>query len=130
VIVAIIQDRYYKNKEKNNNFAIETSKEEKDQIDEEILKEIVHFDESGKICNRIGEKQEVLMETKHNDKEHLDQTVLNHFYKSMIENNDKFEENLFIPGKNSNKLFEFNMNVLRYRLKKLYFHTKDSYIIS
>ena len=47
-----------------------------------------------------------------------------HFYKSMIEN-DKFEENLFVPTEKTNKLFEFNLNVMRYRFKKLYFQTKE-----
>jgi hypothetical protein len=93
-------------------------------MEDKILNEIIHFDEHGKIEKIINNNKET--EEKFNDIEEDTNKTFNssHFYKSMIKN-DKFDENLFKPEPKTNKLFEFNLTTLRYRLKKLYFQTKE-----
>jgi len=95
-----------------------------ENMKEKILNEIIHYDEQGKIEKIINKCKET--EENFNDIEADTNKTFNssYFYKSMIKN-DKFDENLFKPEPKTNKLFEFNLTTLRYRLKKLYFQTKE-----
>ena len=137
MIIAIIQERYYKNKVIKNSFIVQND-EEAEKIAQEVIKEILHIDNLGRINNGISNVVKIELDTENTIKSDLlnnnfsdhmaDQSISSrHFYKSMIEN-DKFDENLFVSTETSNKknkIFEFNLNVLKYRLKKLYFHTKE-----
>lgn len=139
--MAIVQDRYYKNKEQEKSYLIEEDKEKLEHLEEDILNEIIHFDEEGKIkkhqnldgnenyslhSKRDDERNEERHYSNHKSHSHHHKSNQHHhLYKSMIQN-EKFQESVFSPpcGDN-NKMFQFNLSTLRYRLKKLYFHTKE-----
>ena len=139
MVIAIIQDRYFKNKEKESNLIAADLNEETEMINQEVVNEISYIDEIGKI-----HKSKTIFERSHILDQDTDCTInkefininnspkssvkSRHFYNSMIES-DNICENFLITKIKSNKkkIFEINLDVMKYRLRMLYFHTKGLY---
>ena len=120
MIVAIIQDRYYS---KDDNLFFEGDKQGHEDQDNDLINKTIHFDEQG-VRNDCPEKT-----LASNDCVNFEKTCnqsSSHFYKSTIEIQKTEEEVLVLPKINllpKNNYYKFQL--LKYRLKKHYFHTKD-----
>ena len=90
------------------------------------LREIIQFNERGQIEKRISKK--ISLDSKDYqpiDKKNISNISSPNFYDSIIHSYANEEDTESISKNHSHRLFKHNIDSIKYRLKTMYFNTKE-----